>query len=158
MENLQHFRNSSAVGGITATEDSARVDDIYSASHLLPLFRPRLGPKSRQTKRYCITFGDLNITDAHYWKHTTTASSKNKYRPTLARSLASLLQIHLRSSPSFLVSVADLVSKHLHTFIDRIEKFESNVEILLEIETVRKIFLDIFCLLCFAFLGRPFEF
>jgi len=81
----------------------------------------------------------------------------NKYRPTLAPTLASLLEIHLRSIPGLLIRFANLVLQCLDTFVDCIEEFESNVEIFSKVDAVREIFLDVFRLLLFALIGSPFE-
>jgi hypothetical protein len=81
----------------------------------------------------------------------------NKYRPTLAPTLASLLEIRLRSIPGLLVRLAYLILQCLDTFVDCIEEFESNVEVFSEVDAVREIFLDVFRLLLFALIGTPFE-
>jgi hypothetical protein len=137
-----------------------RVDDIYSASHLSMHFdfQAFSRPRCSSSKYTLITFGSPYLTDAHYRELITDAPSKNKYRPTLAQNLASLVEIGFCGTPRILVRITYFISKSVHTLVNRIEEFEGNIEVFLEIKTVREILLDIFSLLGFPLLGRPFEF
>jgi hypothetical protein len=102
--------------------------------------------------------GNTPYTDASHARNSPSFSSMNKYRPTLAPTLASLVKICLRSIPRPLVRLADFVLQYLDTFVNRIEEFESNVKVLSEVDAVREIFLDVLRLLLFTLIGSPFKF
>ena len=67
----------------------------------------------------------------------------------------SLVEICLGILPSSFICLADLIAELANTLVDRIEELEGGVEILREIDTVGKVFVDILLRHFLAFLSTP---